>query len=214
MDKMFDFELMKFNSTQVAEATGVSAELQRNWRRYGFLKQEAGHARYDIFEIAEMWVLGAVGRFGIGPKLAKAYASDAAKYIAWWALKNDAGHEGDDSDRWKVPFSQYVKPNKSIGIGKKPTIGTEWAFRGKWIADQIVHGCEADGLDFPLYLVFENGSAFPADEARVPYFDPDRGVGGFICLPLSDAAMRLISSLKAPLVKVSWHGDPVEVPKE
>lgn len=61
------YDLKQFTPAEAAKVSGVSVASQRDWRRRGFLPKTEGHARFSIFEVAEMLVLSSLGDQGIGP---------------------------------------------------------------------------------------------------------------------------------------------------
>ena len=220
MSEIFEYDFREFSSAQAAVMTGVSAELQRNWRRYGFLKQEGGHARYAFEELCEMWLLKTLANFDIGPKVAKSYSADIAKHMMWHALCRIEAYEGRQDtgpcgDHWKVPFSTKLKPNRKLGIGKQPTAMTQWGFRARWMADRIVFGEDQPDAGNPFYLIYQDGYAMPSSEPWFPEMlarDRPDARGAFICVPLHQAALWLLEAIEGPVIKVTWNTEPVEVP--
>lgn len=75
--------------------TGVSTTLQRNWRRHGYLPGQDGHARFDVFALAKLNVLGMLAAAGVGPQQGIKSAELVAAGVVRFALLNRAAFEGD-----------------------------------------------------------------------------------------------------------------------
>jgi hypothetical protein len=62
------FEVVTFSPAEVESIAGVSPSLQRDWRRRKFLPKNAGrHARFDAYQLMEIWAMRALADRGIGP---------------------------------------------------------------------------------------------------------------------------------------------------
>lgn len=91
----FKIELVKFTPKQVEEITGLSAIRQRDLRRHGYLPSNKGHARFDIFELSEMYVLQLMLERNIGPKRAKVISETCALGITWAVFNSDNAYGRD-----------------------------------------------------------------------------------------------------------------------
>lgn len=56
-----------FTPAETERITGLSVNMQRDWRKRGFLNSAPGHARFDAFEVADIAVMQALAKAGIGP---------------------------------------------------------------------------------------------------------------------------------------------------
>lgn len=79
--------LTLFTPADAERIAGVSVDLQRDWRRRGYLEKQEGHARFSVFDLAQMLVLKTLSERGIGPDRAKDVAETAATEVAIAALR-------------------------------------------------------------------------------------------------------------------------------
>jgi hypothetical protein len=89
------FEAAGFAASEAAAITGLSADRQRDLRRHGYLPTKSGHARFDLYELAEMLFIQRMMDRGVGPKVSAPLASIAATGIGWFALQAPEAFEGD-----------------------------------------------------------------------------------------------------------------------
>lgn len=89
------FTLTSFTPAEAAAITGVSNDLQRDWRRHGYIAKRDGHARFDVFDLAAMLSMKLLADRGIGPKLSFEVAEYCALGITGCALKWVDSWEGD-----------------------------------------------------------------------------------------------------------------------
>jgi len=192
MDAKFAFSLNRFGPTRAEEITGVVRNTQRDWRRQGYLPSSEGMARYDLFDLCELWVLGASAEFGLGPKRAKEFSRSAAIHMAWHCLRLIQSYEGD---HLSAPASEHEPSSPP------------WGRKSRWLADRIVHG---DGDLHPMsecYGVWRDGEATPMPGDGISYLMPNRDVakrGGVFVLPLKIAASWLVDTAGEPLVQVTF----------
>jgi len=79
----------KFSSAECEAISGVSQELQRNWRRRGYLGLKAGgRAEYTPHDLAALRVMKLLSELMVGPALSARAAATAAPHIVWHALVN------------------------------------------------------------------------------------------------------------------------------
>ncbi len=102
--------LTMFTPAEAERITGVSTDKQRDWRRHGYLPSSDGHARFDIFALAKMTVMGMLAEHGIGPKRSNLDSVWSAQFIAYRALEFREAWEGDDTrsfpsidEKWRAP---------------------------------------------------------------------------------------------------------------
>lgn len=89
------FTLTHFTPAEAERITGVTTTLQRDWRRRAFIPVMDGHARFDLFQLAEMITLNALANRGIGPSLSKQVSEICAKAIVYSALAWSNAWDGD-----------------------------------------------------------------------------------------------------------------------
>ncbi|KAA3514809.1 hypothetical protein G6L63_01150 [Agrobacterium vitis] len=87
--------LTTFTPAEAEKITTLSTVAQRDWRRREFLPTVDGHARFDAFALAEIWVMKMLSDRGVGPQASKEVANWCAIGILWHALKNVDAYEGD-----------------------------------------------------------------------------------------------------------------------
>lgn len=106
----FEYTLTEFTPGEAEKITGVSTAMQRDWRRREFLPSNKGHARFDLFDLAEMMFLQAMSDRGIGPQRSKPLAAITGRGIAFGALMCQAAYEGD-----LAPGSDMTRAIDAIG---------------------------------------------------------------------------------------------------
>ena len=88
-------EPTKFTPRQVEQICGVTVAQQRNLRRHKYLPSVEGHARFDVYEMAHVYVLQLMSDRGIGPKDASEVAEICATGITHHALAYPEAYSGD-----------------------------------------------------------------------------------------------------------------------
>lgn len=81
------YELINFTPGKVAEATGLSVVMQNDWRKRGLLPATEGHARFDIFDVADIRVRKLLAERGLGPKESSSFGSSAKAAVVKRVLK-------------------------------------------------------------------------------------------------------------------------------
>jgi hypothetical protein len=202
MELRFSYLLKKFGPTRAEEITGVARVTQRDWRREGHLPTSKGMARYDLFDLCELWVLKASADCGYGPKRAKEFSRSAALHMAWWCLHLIGTYEGDHLE---APMSAV---NKTFKLGGKTLNTPKWGRQSRWLADHILYDKDDPNPCSEFYSIWPDGQATPmAGEATFMTADFDKTKrGAVIVLPLNLAAHWLIEAAKEPLVQVSFGG--------
>ena len=79
--------LTLFRAGEAEAITGLSAAMQRDYRHRGFLPKFEGHARFNIFDMAEMFMLKRLSDAGLWPDVFAPIAKIAASGLAFYALK-------------------------------------------------------------------------------------------------------------------------------
>src|SRR5438876_294573 len=90
------FFLTLFAPAEASYITGASPDLQRDWRRRGYLPESADghHARFDLHGLSHLLFLRTMGDRGIGPQHSQPLAEIASGAIAYGALLDDSAFEG------------------------------------------------------------------------------------------------------------------------
>lgn len=87
-----------FRAGEAEAITGLSAAMQRDYRHRGFLPKFEGHARFNIFDMAEMYMLKLLSDRGFWPDIWAPVAKIAARGIAFHVLRLADAYEGDAAD--------------------------------------------------------------------------------------------------------------------
>lgn len=87
-----------FRAGEAEAITGLSAAMQRDYRHRGFLPKFEGHARFNIFDLAEMFMLKRLSDAGFWPDVFAPVAKIAAAGLAFYALKIADAYEGSEAD--------------------------------------------------------------------------------------------------------------------
>lgn len=85
----------EFTPSEAGAISGVSVDLQRDWRRRGFLPKSERHARFTFMQLAELRVMSLLASVGIGPKRTFKVAPTAAFRVLAHALKWKDAWDGD-----------------------------------------------------------------------------------------------------------------------
>jgi len=85
----FSFFLEKFTPAQAVAIAGVPAGLQRSYRQRGYLSQQAGHAPFTAFGLAELVFAKAMADAGRSPELLIKARDWAVSGIVYRALDHD-----------------------------------------------------------------------------------------------------------------------------
>ena len=87
--------MLPFSPSEADKITGVTDELQRNWRRRGYLKPKARtRVTYNLFDLCEMMALDRLAARGTGPRLSLPLAKLCGIGVAWHALRRPSAYEG------------------------------------------------------------------------------------------------------------------------
>ena len=81
-----------YSAGEVARISGLSPDMQRVWRRRGYLPQvESGHARFRPAEVVEISIRYALSKLGVPPSESRAIHGNAISGALWSALINHHG---------------------------------------------------------------------------------------------------------------------------
>jgi hypothetical protein len=106
----YSYELTTFGAGEAEAITGVTTQVQRDWRRRGFLPATDGHARHDVFALAELLALRSLGERGIGPQEAKHSSELIAAGIATHAIGDPRAIAGAPPD---------LSPDEAAGVAAR-----------------------------------------------------------------------------------------------
>ena len=152
----FELTFNRYAATAAERITDVSAMLQRNWRRHGYLPTNEGHARFDLFELAQLRALGMLAARGVGPNLGIDVSEIIAAGITLGALRCRGAYEGDaemlnvEADDEATAEMRRAVEAKGMDFGREPLA---WGAKADTFARAAFRGRE----DFKTY-----GRAVPA----------------------------------------------------
>jgi hypothetical protein len=228
------YTLTTFTPGEAERITGLSTTMQRDWRRRDILPTTHGHARFDVFELAEMWVLKLLTDRGIGPQAAMDVAPQCAAGIVLNALQWVDAYEGDHlrTFEWlppdERPQGREVAPEvlhvlKRVATETPPDelppdflarSPSPWGPKAKWLAGQILHlkGI-GEFIDEPFFIWWADGTcnSCSLEDLRSAFGDTsfeDRYAGPAIVLHLKALANTLAGRVGRPLVHVEFEADP------
>jgi len=168
-----------FTPGEAERVTGVSTVQQRDWRRRGFLSAgDGGWTMYRSIDLAELLVMRQAAALGVGPAVAKAWATSAA---------------------WRI--QQFAE--QFPGVVEDQTEG-EVGSRMRWHSDPpqrfliVTHGTGAhftDSID----------SLFGSEDVITPH---TAAIGSAVVIDLRSLALELFHRAGRPLaVLMSGDGD-------
>jgi hypothetical protein len=182
----FEFEYRLFPPSAAERITGVSAALQRDWRRRRILPESQGHARFELSELAEMHFLWLMTQRGIGPLDQTAGISVAAVAPAVGA--RIAIHVLRSPEAWSGDLTNAPGRN----WGEKAKLLTQQIYRS---GQQRFFAWLADGtheMNDNIRNVFDNRTSL------------DPGVAGpVIVLDLDSIAAQLTVRAGTPFIHVT-----------
>lgn len=95
--------LAVFTPREAERITGVTAVMQRDWRRHGYLPVNEGHMRFNVFGLAELLALRLLAERRIGPQQGKLVSDWLAAGIVRFALQSRLAYEGDAAEIQELP---------------------------------------------------------------------------------------------------------------
>lgn len=80
-DQIFSTE---FTPAEAAVATGVSVDLQRDWRRRDVLKQQrgVGHARFRLSDLCRLYAMKTFSDVGVGPRRSNSFEPEGCDIMS------------------------------------------------------------------------------------------------------------------------------------
>ena len=111
---------VEFSPRAAGEASGLTADAQRDWRKRGFIERTEGtaHARYDILSICRMTVLQAFSERGVGPRTVMDPGTGGASGIRVLAPAANAlaWHVMGDSRAWMGGADALLGIRDELGL--------------------------------------------------------------------------------------------------
>lgn len=217
------YVLTTFTPAEAEKITTLNTVMQRDWRRRGFIPSGEGHARFDAFALAEVWVMKMLSDRGVGPQLSKEVASWCAMGILWHALKDGEAYEGDHARTFEwEPEGARPQPDpealavlerfsKETGIAIPENVDTTWSAKGEWLAKQVfrLRGCPRV-IPSPYFIWWADGSHVfhdSLDEAFSSLSWDEKYAGPVIVLDLNALATQLLVRAGRALVHVEYPVD-------
>lgn len=195
------FKLAEFAPVELEQITTLSRMMQRDWRQRGFLPKSDRHARFNVFEVVNVWVMKMFSDRGIGPARSSSVTPRIAAAIVAYVMSWEEAAWGGLTDEVlavargsKVPHLDWMRYNPQFSTFAL----TEMLF---------------DSLDVGRVEREESVIWFPNDEvafgsisniagAPAKGFDP-RFDGAAIVLSIDRIAENLIRRLPRPVVEVA-----------
>lgn len=222
------YTLSTFTPGEAEAITGVSTTLQRDWRRREFLPKGDGHARFDVFALAEMLTLKLLADRGIGPQLAKDVSDWCAIGMAWEALRSKDAYEGDHErtydwqpeefrpKRELAPDALAAMEKAAAEVAGHPVdlsfFDPGWGEKALWLRKQVLrlrgHGRV---IPAPVFIWWADGSHTWRETVQAAFgdllFNDPRAAGAIIVLDLSALAETLRARAGRPFVHVEFPAD-------
>lgn len=174
-----------FAPRDAARITGVSEDLQRDWRRHGYLPRAEGRARFDLMGLAGMHFMQGMAERGIGPKLTHKIAPSVALRIAHHAALWRNCWTGDvdaiAGDCWGETAARLNPFVPSCGASSRYLV---WAANGR------------AGFLGSVDAFFDRSLS---DDPKV--------AGPVIVLDLEAAATRLLDAAGAPMLTLAVEAE-------
>lgn len=212
-----------FTPAEVEKITSLNTVTQRDWRRRQFLPVVEGHARFDAFAVAEIWVMKMLSDRGVGPQASKEVAGWCATGILWYALQNVDAYEGDHHKTfdWDPEDLRPKENPERVAMLKKlcedaghelpETVDFTWGAKAEWLAKQIFR---LRGLPRVIpanyFIWWADGSHVwhgSLDEAFSSTSDELKYGGPVIVLDLNALATQLSARAGRTLVHVEFPVD-------
>jgi len=219
-----------FTPSEVEKITGVSATKQRDLRRHGFLPEVEGHARFNVYDMAELLFVQKMSARGVGPKHAFEVSEICATGIVWNALGMIDAYKGDHLtliERGIVPSVVWGEEEEAMveqvalaaaDYGKTPEFirkgltkqGAEYQRQAGFLQRYISHQYRGGVRPAPFFIWWADNSEIWADNLQdafddVPDADPKR-TGPVIILSLESLGRELLEAAKQPFFEIKVGG--------
>lgn len=224
---MAQFELTTFMPGEAERITTLATGLQRDWRKRGFIPANDGHARFDLFGLAEMLALKTLADRGVGPAVGQGVASWLAVGIAWHVLNSVDAYEGDhfrtNEARGLPPrppmtyppgpkgvvFKAAMEHLVSKGLLSEEDLERRRGFDGDWLAKQVIR---LKGypriIPAKFFIWWADGTHTFAASLDAAFGDggatDDRWGGAVIVLDLDGIASTIMQRAGRPFVHVEF----------
>lgn len=217
------YVLTTFTPAEAEKITTLNTVMQRDWRRRGFIPSGEGHARFDAFALAEIWVMKMLSDRGVGPQLSKEVAPICAVGMLWQALKSVDAYEGDhqktfdwlpEDRRRRYSASEIEELHKILentGHSLPETFDPEWSDKAEFLAKQIFRLKSLPRLvPAPFFIWWADGSHVWHDELDKAFSGSskeEKYAGPVIVLDLGALATQLLHCAGRALVHVEYPVD-------
>lgn len=109
----------EYTPAQAALITGVSVDLQRDWRRRGYLnsRPDGKHNRYTFRDLCLMFAFKAFSDAGLGPRFADEFDvrnADTAAKTAISAIEDFANYENPQTYRYVIAHGNGLTRTPSL----------------------------------------------------------------------------------------------------
>lgn len=210
----FDFDFTLFDAGTAARVTSASETQQWNWRRSGYIPKHDGHAKYNIIDICELWVMAALSKRGVGPQVSRKYSRDCAKSAAWfalymrpaWAGNFDVLPQSSNTHDWQTQNIVQI----SESFGRQPPMQSPIIGKLSHGANIAIFGKDQTALPVHSFLRIWQDGEFDYTNHRDPldFGEDELGalaiplekLGLVSVLPLKYAGQLIAHELGAPLV--------------
>lgn len=146
---MAQFTLTTFTPGEAEKITGLSTGMQRDWRKRGLLPSNDGHARFDLFSLAEMLAFKLLSDRGVGPQTSREVMPWVTVGIAYQVLLWVDAYEGDhlktNEARGLPPRSidpeameHFAPMLEASGISRAELENRRNGFDGQWLSHQVI----------------------------------------------------------------------------
>jgi hypothetical protein len=212
-----------FTPAEAEKITTLNTVMQRDWRRRGFIPSAVGHARFDAFSLAQMWVMKLLSDRGVGPQLSKEVAGWCALGILFHALKDCEAYEGDHKRTFEwLPEDQRPRPDDAVaadlkrmcdeaGVPLPESVDTTWGIKSEWLRQRILQlGGARRVIPAPFFIWWADGSHVfhnRLDEAFANSSRDEACSGAVIVMDLDALAMRLLDRAGRALVHIEFPAD-------
>jgi hypothetical protein len=206
-----------FSPKEVEKITELSTSMQRDWRRRGFIESQSGHAKFDPFEVATIWVAKVLSDRGIGPTISQEIAPICGAGLVIYALSVIDSWEGDHCEAlsWaSLPEPQSL-PDGIEALLEKADVNFQgldrnWGFRASWLAWQVMQSRGINYKPAPFFAWYADGSHEWASEPQAFFQDASftsKYHGAVIILDLESMANEFSMRCGRALVHVELPRD-------
>ena len=194
--------LTLYTPAEAAGVTGLTQLMQRDWRFRGLLpKPERGHARFDVLQLAEMWLLKMFSDQGIGPKVtlsvAPALALRVVEQLTSWdtdVFASDVVLTLDQLDEEFRPTPREMAEVRTL----EAQVNLAKHCQHTWMMNFAMRALHIDDLPFaggPLRVGIRDGEAYLVANEGEPSSFVD---GPFLSVHHRSMAVELRNRLPRP----------------